>query len=219
MPRGTLIVFEGLDRCGKTTQTRLCVEGLSRTGVKLAAGLPWRFPDRTTPIGEVLNTYLTSKTELGDEAAHLLFSANRWEKAATIREALGRGETVVYDRYAYSGVAYSVAKGLGMEWCLAADEGLPRPDVVVFLEVGVDEARGREGFGGERFEEAETQKRVGAVFDRLKGEGWSVVEGSGRMEEVAERVKAVVWPVVQAVTGRDDEVGELWGQGVRKRQG
>ena len=40
----------------------------------------WRFPDRCTPIGRMIDSYLTGKTETDDAAVHLLFSANRWEK-------------------------------------------------------------------------------------------------------------------------------------------
>lgn len=40
----------------------------------------WRFPDRTTQIGQMINSYLKGETETDDAAMHLLFSANRWEK-------------------------------------------------------------------------------------------------------------------------------------------
>jgi dTMP kinase len=37
--------------------------------------------DRTTPIGAVINKYLAKEIEMDDRAIHLLFSANRWERA------------------------------------------------------------------------------------------------------------------------------------------
>jgi dTMP kinase len=40
----------------------------------------WRFPDRTTEIGQMINRYLSNGVELDDAAVHLAFSANRWEK-------------------------------------------------------------------------------------------------------------------------------------------
>jgi thymidylate kinase len=40
----------------------------------------WRFPDRQTAIGKMINSYLTGETDADDAAVHLLFSANRWEK-------------------------------------------------------------------------------------------------------------------------------------------
>jgi dTMP kinase len=38
-------------------------------------------PDRTTPIGKMINDYLTGAAEQEDHVIHLLFSANRWEAA------------------------------------------------------------------------------------------------------------------------------------------
>ena len=47
---------------------------------------------------------------MGNEAVHLLFSMNRWEMKQQLTDLLASGTNVVCDRYAYSGVAYSVAK-------------------------------------------------------------------------------------------------------------
>lgn len=49
------------------------------SGVQVKAEL-WKFPDRQTGTGRMIDSYLTSKTELDDAAVHLLFCANRWEK-------------------------------------------------------------------------------------------------------------------------------------------
>lgn len=46
----------------------------------------WNFPDRSTAIGQMINAYLASSTELDDATIHLLFSANRWEKRCAYPE-------------------------------------------------------------------------------------------------------------------------------------
>ena len=69
-----------------------------------------RFPDRTTNIGGIINSYLGCKKELEDHVVHLLFSANRWEMEKEIINTLMSGTSVLIDRYAYSGVAFSAAK-------------------------------------------------------------------------------------------------------------
>ena len=84
MSRGAFILFEGVDRCGKTTQARRLVERLNASG---RAAVFMNFPDRTTAVGKQLNAYLTSAEELDDHAVHLLFSANRWEKRCGRRAA------------------------------------------------------------------------------------------------------------------------------------
>lgn len=86
---------------------------------------------------------------------------------------LAAGTTLVVDRYAYSGVAFTAAKGapgLDRAWCQAPDVGLPAPDAVFFLDLSVEAAAARGGYGEERYEKAEFQVggRVGGV---LKG-GW-----------------------------------------------
>lgn len=45
-----------------------------------------------------------------DEAIHLIFAANRWEMRDQILSDLKSGITLICDRYAFSGVAYSAAK-------------------------------------------------------------------------------------------------------------
>ncbi|XP_026642313.1 thymidylate kinase isoform X3 [Microtus ochrogaster] len=75
--RGALIVLEGVDRAGKTTQGHRLVTALCASGHRAEL---LRFPERSTEIGKLLNSYLEKKTELEDHSVHLLFSANRWEQ-------------------------------------------------------------------------------------------------------------------------------------------
>ena len=74
--RGAFILFEGVDRSGKTTQCKRLVEHLKSQDTPVEF---MRFPDRTTAIGKMINSYLTGAAELDDHAVHLLFAANRWE--------------------------------------------------------------------------------------------------------------------------------------------
>ena len=73
--RGAFILFEGVDRCGKTTQSTKLVEPLKAAGVNAEL---WRYPDSTTEMGKMINAYLQSSLDMDDGAIHLLFSANRW---------------------------------------------------------------------------------------------------------------------------------------------
>ncbi|KZM27943.1 dTMP kinase [Ascochyta rabiei] len=207
MPRGKLIVFEGLDRAGKTTQCRLLVEALERDGQKVEF---LRFPDRSTPIGQMINSYLAGETAQEDHVIHLLFSANRWEAVPKILSHIQSGTTVVLDRYYYSGAVYSAAKqnpSMSLSWCRNADVGLPRPDLCVFLDIAAEAAAKRGGFGGERYETEALQGRVRELFRELRerGEGGDfVVVDAGREVEV---VRGEVERVVRERVG--GEVGEL----------
>ena len=85
---------------------------------------------------------------------------------------LQAGTTLIVDRYAYSGVAFTAAKGLpGLDraWCSAPDTGLPAPDAVFFLSLTVEQAAARGGYGEERYEKADLQ--VGMQL-ACSGVGW-----------------------------------------------
>jgi len=188
--RGALIVFEGCDRSGKTTQVKRLVETLNKTGCTTEM---MRFPDRSTGIGSVINSYLTCSEELDDRAIHLLFSANRWETEKQIQRSLAAGTNIIIDRYAYSGVAFSAAKpGLSLNWCKQPDVGLPRPDLVVFMDVTEEVAKQRGGFGEERYEVAEFQRRVRQNYKQLKDEIWVEVCADGSLEEVESKLLEIV---------------------------
>jgi dTMP kinase len=76
----------------------------------------------------------------------------------------------VCDRYYYSGMIYSAAKqraDLTLDWAREPDVGLPRPDLVLFLDLGPDEQERRGGFGHERYEKRETQQRVRRLFHEV----------------------------------------------------
>ncbi|CAM6042828.1 unnamed protein product [Sphagnum compactum] len=111
----------------------------------------------------MISSYLSSQMDLDDASIHLLFSANRWEKRALMEAKLRAGATLVVDRYSYSGVAFSAAKGLDLNWCKisrhlyqskqasAPEAGLLAPDLVLYLDIPAEVAAERGGYGGEHY--------------------------------------------------------------------
>ena len=143
--RGAFIVFEGIDRSGKTTQCQLLTKALNK--VKAESAIHLHFPNRDTPIGRVIDLYLNKKIHLTPEAVQLLFAADRREANTLIRGLLQAGATVVSDRYSFSAVAYGATTGLPMEWCAELEMGLVAPDVVIFLDISTESAQKRGGYG------------------------------------------------------------------------
>ncbi|OTB00245.1 hypothetical protein M426DRAFT_324467 [Hypoxylon sp. CI-4A] len=162
--RGAFIVFEGMDRAGKTTQAKLLQQRCIESGREVRF---MRFPDRTTPIGQMIDSYLKGEAEIEDHVIHLLFSANRWEAVKKIKAELEAGHSIICDRFYHSGIVYSAAKelkSLSLSWAKAPEVGLPRPDMVLFLDLEEEVARRRGGWGGEVYEKGEMQRRVRDLF-------------------------------------------------------
>jgi dTMP kinase len=209
--RGLFCVFEGLDRSGKSTQSKRLAKHLENAGP-----VKWMcFPDRATPSGALIDLYLRNKIELSDEEIHLLFSANRWEASQSIVAELSRGVSVICDRYAFSGVAYSAAKGLEFSWCQSPDLGLPAPDAVFFLHIDEKVGASRSNFGDERYENASMQANVRNQFQlpRLReGINWHDVDGARDIEVISAEIRTVV----EALRQEDQEnqlqrnIGRLW---------
>ena len=157
-----------------------------------------KFPDRETSVGSIIDEFLKSNEEVNPHAVHLLFSANRWEKANKITVLLERGVWVVCDRWSYSGVAYSTAAwGLDYEWCLRPDEGLPMPDLVLQILVGPEMAAKRSGYGNERYEKIVLQAKILNAFAKIADQvpQWRVIDGSSPVQEVFQQIKDLVCPL------------------------
>ncbi|XP_077464237.1 thymidylate kinase [Stigmatopora argus] len=207
--RGALIVLEGVDKAGKTTQCKKLVQALQENG---HAAEMMRFPDRSTTIGKLISAYLEKKSELEDHTVHLLFSANRWEMVPEMKRKLERGTTLVVDRYAFSGAAFTSAKpGFSLDWCTRSDVGLPKPDVVLFLRLSPAEAASRGRYGEERYEDAAFQSAVLERFERLMEDTsveWKVVDALGTVEHVHHDIVQKSLDAVGVAQTRP--LGELW---------
>ncbi|KAL2505325.1 P-loop containing nucleoside triphosphate hydrolase superfamily protein [Abeliophyllum distichum] len=204
--RGALIVLEGLDRCGKTSQSSRLVSYLEGLGHAVES---WRFPDRTTNVGQMISSYLANKSHLDDHTVHLLFSANRWEKRSLMESKLKSGTTLIIDRYSYSGVAFSSAKGLDMEWCKAPEVGLLAPDLVLYLEISPEKAAERGGYGEERYEQLEFQEKVSQSYKTLSESSWKIIDATLPIEDVEKQLRENVLDCL-TVCQKGKPLSELW---------
>lgn len=194
MKRGSLLVFEGVDGSGKSTQ-------LARLAARLeATGHPVR---RTRePYDCAAGRAIRAAARGGERpsAAQELawFREQREEHVRdVIGPALAEGAVVLCDRYFLSTVAYQGARGLDAEALLAESEAaFPVPDLVLLLEVDAAEAERRVHTRGAApeplFEEAARQARVAELFAALDRPYLARVDGRGDPEAVAARVAAVV---------------------------
>lgn len=168
--RAPLIVLEGIDGSGTTTQAELLVSRLDRD-CGITAALT-REPSRG-PIGSLLREVLSGGRRLGSATVALLFAADRLDHVATVIEpALGTGQPVVTDRYVYSSLAYQSAE-LPLEWIARINQMAPSPDLAVYLRVSPDTAAKRRRSRGkpvELYDDDAVQLEVARRYDELLGD-------------------------------------------------
>ena len=130
---GRIIVLEGLDKSGKTTQSNLLFDYLSKK--EPGSAVLMSFPDYSTRIGSEIRAFLDGKVSYNNETKHMLLAANRWEKKQDIEKFLHEGKTVIMNRYYQSNLAYGLANGLQMDWLENLENGLPKEEITFILDV------------------------------------------------------------------------------------
>lgn len=144
-----LIVLEGLDGAGKSTQVKLLKEYIQSKGKQLRY---LHFPRFNAPVyGDLIAKFLRGDfgaiNQVHPQLVALLFAEDRRDAAALIREWLGNGDVVLLDRYVYSNIAYQCSKikdktesNALREWIFNLEYNIyniPRPDVNLFLDVPI----------------------------------------------------------------------------------
>jgi dTMP kinase len=211
---GKLIVLEGPEGAGKTTQTPLVADWLNTTGHPAIA---LREPGGT-PIGDQIRAILldTPDGAVGDAAEALLYMASRAQLVdRIIRPALALGTIVLLDRFFLSTYAYQVAgRGLPEAEVRAANQlaaGGLVPDLTIMLTLPPDQGMARVAQRGahDRLERADREfhERVSTAFATFTDPGWQrahpecgpvvAVDASDDIDAVHESIVKVLqrrWP-------------------------
>ncbi|KAF5139680.1 thymidylate kinase [Vairimorpha ceranae] len=158
------VVFEGLDKSGKSTTCDSVYKKLKELDIHTTQ---MHFPDRSSITGEILNKYLLGKINLTNEATHLLFSADRYQKKNFI-EKTSRSGILLCDRYSWSGICFSHAKGIDLGWAVETERLLPKPDITFFLEADVNVLMKRHNWGDEILETREFQLKAAEAYLQMR---------------------------------------------------
>ncbi len=144
-----LIVLEGLDGAGKSTQVSLLREYLEAKGPLEYI----HFPRYDSPVyGELISRFLRgdfgSNEQVHPQLVALLYAEDRHAAAPLIRSSLEEGKLVLLDRYVASNVAYQCAKlsdskeaDALYKWIVTTEYGSfdePQADLNLFLDVPLD---------------------------------------------------------------------------------
>jgi len=135
-----IIVIEGGDQAGKLTQSTLLEKALKKRKIKTKL---FHFPDYDTPIGKEIRKYLDGKRKFPPQVIHCLLAANRWEKVNEIKSAEEKNSVLIMNRYYHSNLVYGIANGMKTKWLESLDDGLPKADLVILLDITQKESFSR----------------------------------------------------------------------------
>lgn len=195
MNKGRLIVLEGLDGCGKSTQLSLLAEHFARSGTYYRSV---SFPNYDSHSGMVISDYLAGKIPCdgrnGAYAASSFYASDRYISFCTDwRKDYENGAVILCGRYTTSNAVYQMTKLPAQEreeflrWLSDYEYGLlglPEPDRVLFLDMPAEVSEGLLSvrYGGEeqkkdiheRSTDFQRSCRESALFAAQR-QGWQVI--------------------------------------------
>lgn len=197
-----LIVLEGLDGAGTTTQAKRLVEHLKAKGGK--AHLTREPSDG--PIGQLIRQMLTGHHAIENQSIAqstfgLLFAADRLDHAQReVDVQIAQGATVVSDRWYHSSLAYQ-GTGADRDWISMLNARARKPDLTIFLSVRPEIAAKRRADAGrvqELFEDMRMQEEVAAGYKATiseltaQGERIETIDGEASPDAVFGAIVALV---------------------------
>lgn len=129
---GKLIVFEGIDGSGKTTQAKFLVEYLQKNAIDVIF-TEWA---GSRNVGEYIKKMRKDKIEVNPKSFSLLYAADFAERLEeVINPALSSGKTVICDRYFYTAIARDTTLGVEEDYVKSIYSLAPKPDVIFYLDI------------------------------------------------------------------------------------
>ena len=194
MKQGYLIVLEGVDGTGKTTQTGLLADYLESLEYSVL-----RLREPTTGVwGQKIRKILTEgRGDVTPEEELQYFINDRKEDVEqNIAPALEQGKIVLIDRYYYSTAAYQGALGFDPVKIIEDNEAFaPRPDLLFIVQGSLDESfrrieQGRDSFSS--FEKRDYLEKVQNIFNTFTGDHIRRINGEPAIEDVQQALRQEV---------------------------
>lgn len=194
--QGRLIVFEGTDGTGKSTQLKLLHGRLAKQGYPVIAT---REPTDGTYGREIRRLYIDRQRYSREEELELFIADRREHVRDVLEPALNEGKIILCDRYYLSTAAYQGALGLDPEEILARNAFAPEPDLVLLfqapLPVSIARITDSRGDALNGFEQREALEKVAAIFAAIHRPYIRRIDAAGSIEEVGLQVAAAVAPL------------------------
>ena len=201
---GKLIVFEGVEGCGKTTQIQLCSQWLESLNISVVLT---REPGGTE-LGKDLRRLLLEKSPnkpVGEVTELLLYAADRAQHIEEeLKPNLATGKYILCDRYTDSTIAYQgYGRGLNMSIINQLNQiatGGLKSDLTIWLdvdvEVGLSRKRGQATLDRIEQETIAFHRRVQQGYTELAGSYPSRimrVDGTSSQDIVQQSIQEILW--------------------------
>lgn len=192
LKKGVLIVFEGIDGAGKTTQAEILLTKLKKKGFDVVY---FQEPSRGK-WGSIIKEKALLPDSLTPEEELELFQRDRKENVKRNLKPALKKKVVILDRYYFSTVAYQGAKGIDPEWIKSSNEKFAiKPDLVFILDIeakkGLKRIEDRKR-KDKLFEREEYLVKVREIFKGFKGENIFHIDGTRPEEEVSRKIEKIV---------------------------
>ncbi len=195
--KGILIVFEGIDGSGKSTQIQILRNILDEKGLDVVV---FREPSQS-PWGQKIREKAAFPDSLSPEEELELFVNDRKDNVQkNLRPALAKNKIVLLDRYYFSTMAYQGAKGLDVEKIRIMNEKFAiRPDLVFILDVDAGRALHRIQDRKNKdllFERLDYLVEVRKKYRRFEGENIFHIDSEKTPEEISKNISSVVFEYI-----------------------
>ena len=190
-----LINLEGIDGCGKSTQSQFLMDKFESNNEKT---ILLKEPTNGK-YGKKLWEMLSGKIEATTEEILELFVLDRKEHVnQKIKPALDDGIIVLMDRYYYSTMAYQAAAGIDVDRIRRDNEFAPKPDIVLIFDLPADLAmkRVRSHSVADVFEKEKHLEKVRKAYLNLEEDSLVRIIDATRTPEV---IFDEVWRLVSEV--------------------
>ena len=193
LKKGILIVLEGIDGAGKSTQARRLLRKLRALGYKAVS---FREPTRGK-WGRVIKRMAKTAGSLTPEEELELFVKDRRENVRkNIKPALSGKKVAILDRYYFSTIAYQGAKGIDPAYMRRLNERFAvKPDLVFILDIEAGRGLGRIQNRKRKdllFEREHYLARVRKIFGGFRGRKFIHLDAARPKEELSKEIAARV---------------------------
>jgi len=200
LKKGILIVFEGIDGSGKSTQAELLREKLRDRGFDVVS---FQEPSNSKWGREIKEKALYPDSLSPEEELDLFLRDRKENVQKNLRPALEEKKLVILDRYYYSTISYQGARGIDPEMIKRMNEEFaPKADLVFVLDI--DARTGLERIEDRKkeklFEQEDYLIRVRELFKRFKGKEFIHLDARRPEEEISREIERIVLEYINSVS-------------------